>query len=313
MARKKIKYDNDLLYLPKQSQIKPTFDFKSETMKYYNILFELYATTFKWKNLPKEIIDGGGELYLEKVLCSRGSILFFYDNILKEYMVQQYTGYGINFYYQPLEYHVVAPTTDYSYNRKFKRDEAVAIYNSPYFTGEINTIRTYAEKLAICDMAIMLNINTQKTPYIVKCAEGQKQTLINLLKQVDEFNTAILATDTFDENSIEVLPLNAPFVAENIYSVKDRFWKEALNFAGSGFGSDKRERVNVLEEVNNESYRFAMLETRLASRKMACEQINNMFGLDIDVELREDLQLASDNKYTEERENKMNKEGGSDE
>ena len=68
-----------------------------------------------------------------------------------------------------------------------------------------------------------------------------------------------------------------------------------------------KEKVNVLEEVNNESYRFSMLETRLTSRKIFCEQVNKMFGLNIDVELREDLQLAQANKYTED----MNdKEGG---
>ena len=50
-----------------------------------------------------------------------------------------------------------------------------------------------------------------------------------------------------------------------------------------------------------------MLETRLTSRKIFCEQVNKMFGLNIDVELREDLQLAQANKYTED----MNdKEGG---
>ena len=86
MARKKktIDYDMQALGLAQYAAAKPTFDFASETIKYYNILFELYATTFKWKNLPFEIIRDGGELFLEKLLCSKGSCLFYYDDVLKE-------------------------------------------------------------------------------------------------------------------------------------------------------------------------------------------------------------------------------------
>ena len=307
MARKKktIDYDMQALGLAQYAAAKPTFDFASETIKYYNILFELYATTFKWKNLPFEIIRDGGELFLEKLLCSKGSCLFYYDDVLKEYLVQEFVGYGVNQYRQPLEYQVISVVP--GYNKRLTRENAVACYNSPYYTGEINTIHTYAEKLALCDMTLTLNLQAQKTPYIIQCADGQRQTLINLLKQVEEFQTAVFATDTFDENALTIYPLNAPFIADKVYDVKNRIWKEALNFAGTGFGSDKRERQNVLEEVNNESYRFSMLETRLTSRKIFCEQVNKMFGLNIDVELREDLQLAQANKYTED----MNdKEGG---
>ena len=67
--------------------MKPTFNFVSETTKYENILFELYATQIEWEGLPEEIKRDGGELYLEKTICNEGKCLFFYDDILKEYLV----------------------------------------------------------------------------------------------------------------------------------------------------------------------------------------------------------------------------------
>ena len=283
MARKKL--ENNFI-LPKQSKFESLFDFETEARKYYNILFELYATTFKWENLPEEITRDGGELYLEKVLCSEGKCLFFYDDILKEYLVHSFVGTGINFYNMPTNYEVQAEN---GYYGKFTRENAVAIYNSPYFTSEINTINSYATKLALCDLVALVNTKNQATPYIIKCGEGQRLTLTNALKQIYEFNSAIMVDDTFDENAIKIYPLNAPFVADAVYDLKTRYWQESLNFVGVGSGAQKKERVSVSEQMDSEGEKTAMLETRKVSRDMAAEQINKMFGLNISVSVRKDL------------------------
>lgn len=283
---KNIKKIDTPFFKPKFTDFKSIFDFESESMKYYNILFELYATTFKWEGLPPEIKRDGGELYLEKILCSEGKCLFFKDDILNEYLVHSFTGTGINFYNMPTHYEVQAEN---GYHASFDRTNAVAIYNSPYFTNELNTIMSFATKLALCDMTILVNVNNQKTPYLVKCAEGQRLTLINALKQINEFNESITVDDTFDANSIVVYPLNAPYVASNIYDLKSQYWQEALNFVGIGSGAQKKERVSVSEQMDSEGEKTAMLETRKVSRDLAAEQINEMFGLDISVSVRKDL------------------------
>ena len=43
MAKQKIQPINGKITIPKLDRMKPTFDFISETTKYENILFELYA------------------------------------------------------------------------------------------------------------------------------------------------------------------------------------------------------------------------------------------------------------------------------
>ena len=284
---KKIKKDTFPIFKPFADEAEPIFDFASETIKYYNILFELYATTFKWEGLPEEIVRDGGELYLEKVLCSQGQILFFYDKVLKEYLVQTYAGSGLNFYRQPTKFQVTAPN---GYSKSFTRDEAVPIYNSPYFTNEINTIHSFAQKLALCDMTSMLNVQTQKLPYIIKCTEGQRLTLVNLFKQINEFQPKVFVDDTFDDNALKVYPLNSPFVAEQVYNLKAKYWQEALKYVGVGTGTVKKERVNLEEQLDSQGESNAMLATRMVSRQMAAEQINKMFGLNISVKVREDLE-----------------------
>lgn len=274
--------------MPQLDRMKPTFDFISETTKYENILFELYATQIEWEGLPEEIVRDGGELYLEKTICNTGKCLFFYDDILKEYLVHAFTPSGLNFYYQPLHYYVKGPN---GYSRQFDRTQAVPIYNSPYYTTEINTINNYAQKLALCDMTIMLNTQTQKLPYIVKCTQGQRLTLTNLLKQVEEFNVKVFVDDDLDPDSIQVYPLNSPFVADRIYDLKAKYWQEALRFCGISTGTVKKERVGMEEQMDAQDESNAMLNTRLTSRKIAAKQIKAMFGVELTPKLRKANEL----------------------
>lgn len=276
--------------MPNFDSAKPTFDFASETMKYENILFELYATQIKWDGLPEEIKRDGGELYLEKTICNQGKCLFFYDDILKEYLVHAFTGSGLNFYYQPQNYLVTAPN---GYSKQFDRTNAVPIYNSPYYTTEINVINNFAQKLALCDMTIMLNVQNQKFPYLIKCSEGQRLTLTNVFKQINEFQPKILVDDTYDTDSIIVYPLNAPFVGNEVYDLKAKIWQEALRFLGISTGAIKKERVGMEEQQDANDESNAMLNTRLTSRKIAAEQINKMFGLNLEPKLRKTEELIA--------------------
>lgn len=288
MAKQKIQPTNVKITIPKIDRMKPTFDFISETTKYENILFELYATQIEWDGLPEEIKRDGGELYLEKTICNEGKCLFFYDDILKEYLVHSFTGEGLNFYGQPLKYYVKAAN---GYSREFDRTNAVPIYNSPYYTTEVNVINNFAQKLALCDLTIMVNTQTQKTPYLIKCSETQRLTLLNVFKEINEFNPKIFVDETYDADSIAVYPLNAPFISNEVYDLKAKYWQEALRFCGISTGTVKKERVGTEEQQDAQDEANAMLNTRLTSRKIAAKQIKEMFGIELTPKLRKAEEL----------------------
>lgn len=292
MAKKKIDPTKASFTIPKLDRMKPTFDFMSETIKYENILFELYATQIEWDGLPEEIKRDGGELYLEKTICNEGKCLFFYDDVLKEYLVHAFTGRGLNFYYQPTEYYVKGPN---GYSKSFDRTNAVPIYNSPYYTTEINVINNFAQKLALCDLTIMVNTQTQKTPYVIKCNETQRLTLTNVFKEINEFNPKIFVDETYDTDSIIVYPLNAPFISNEVYDLKAKYWQEALRFCGISTGTVKKERVGTEEQQDAQDEANAMLNTRLTSRKIAARQIKEMFGVELTPKLRkaEELEMLA--------------------
>jgi len=78
---------------------------------------------------------------------------------------------------------------------------------------------------------------------------------------------------------------------------------EFFTFLGiNNVNSDKRERLITNEvDANNEQIEFSA-KIMLDSRKKACEKINKMFNLNIDVELNKELV-----------ENNINEEGESNE
>ena len=59
-----------------------------------------------------------------------------------------------------------------------------------------------------------------------------------------------------------------------------------MRFCGISTGSVKKERVGTQEQEDSNDEVNAMLNTRLASRKIASKQIKEMFGIELTPKLR---------------------------
>ena len=150
----------------------------------------------------------------------------------------------------------------------------------------------YVRSRIICD----INLNAQKTPYILATDDKQRLTLENLYSQLDG-NKPLIVTDknagTLD--ALKVLKTDAPYVADKIYQLKTQMWNEALTYLGiSNLNIQKKERLISDEAIRSQGGTIASRYSRLESRREACEQINKMFGLDIDVDFREDFRQTDD-------------------
>ena len=104
----------------------------------------------------------------------------------------------------------------------------------------------------------------------------------------------IYGDKNLDIKNIEVLDVSAPLVANELQVLKHQYWNEALTFLGiENTNTDKKERLITSEVYTNmgdvEIQRF----TRLNARKQACEQINKLFGLNVDCEFRSGIYINS--------------------
>ena len=272
-------------------------------LQYYNRLTELAISMFEWQNLP-ETVD---QRFLEMCLFADGMCIFFQDEVLGYLGLQCMIGGKLNVYRIPMERRAYATN---GYQRKLDGTNSVIIFNNYLHTNSMLDVEMFSKRLYNLDRAIDVNANAQKTPVLIQCDESQRLTMKNLYKQYEGNEPFIFGSKGLDANGLKVLQTGAPYVADKLYELKTQIWNEALTYLGiSNINVVKKERMITDEVTRNQGGTVASRYSRLESRRQACKQINEMFGLDIWVEYREDFQDIEE-KQNENEEEELEYRGG---
>lgn len=272
-------------------------------LQYYNRLTELAISMFEWQNLP-ETVD---QRFLEMCLFSDGMCIFFQDEVLGYLGLQCMIGGKLNVYRIPMERRAYATN---GYQRELDGTNSVIIFNNYLHTNSMLDVEMFSKRLYNLDRAIDVNANAQKTPVLIQCDESQRLTMKNLYKQYEGNEPFIFGSKGLDANGLKVLQTGAPYVADKLYELKTQIWNEALTYLGiSNINVVKKERMITDEVTRNQGGTVASRYSRLESRRQACKQINEMFGLDIWVDYREDFQDIEEQENENEEEEKEYREG----
>lgn len=272
--------------------------------QYYNRLVELAISMFEWKNLP----DSVDARFLELCLFVDGQAIFFYDEELGYLTLQNAMNGGFNVYRIPVNRRAYAVN---GYNRELNEKNSVIIFNNYLHTNSQLDAVMFAKRLYNLDRAIDVNANAMKTPIIIKCDETQRLTMLNLYKQYDGNEPYIFGDKSINTNAIQVFKTDAPYVADKLYQLKTQIWNEALTYLGiSNINVQKKERLITDEVTRNQGGTIASRYSRLNARRDACKQINDMFGLDIWCDYREDYQTIEDGDDTVNGEPDSDGKGG---
>lgn len=257
-------------------------------LHYYNSLTELSLSMFEWKNLPATI----DRRFLEMCLFSDGMCVFFEDDVLGYLCLQCMIGGKLNVYRIPMQRRAYATN---GYNKELDGTNSVIIFNNYLHTNSMLDVEMYSKRLYDLDRAIDVNAKAQKTPVLIQCDESQRMTMKNLYKQYEGNEPFIFGSKGLDANGLKVLQTGAPYVADKLYELKSQIWNEALTYLGiSNTNVTKKERMISDEVIRNMGGTIASRYSRLESRRQAVEQINKMFGLNIEVNYRADYREADD-------------------
>ena len=264
------------------SAIKNKFTF----VEYMDRMTELAITMFKWNNLPDTI----NEDYLERQLFFRGKALFFEDDVIGYLALQCIDQGGFDVYGVPLNRYGKGYN---SYTSEPKTNEnSVIIYNNRLHKSTYPLTRYYAEKMWNIDRTIEVNVNAQKTPVLLQGAENERLTLKNLYMQYDGNEPVIYGTDKLNTDGFTVLKTDAPYVSQDLFTLKTSYWNEYLTAIGiSNTAFQKRERLVSDEVIRSQGGVVASRYSRLDMRRKACDEINRMFGLNISVDYKEDYRI----------------------
>lgn len=253
---------------------------------YYNRLKELAISMFEWQNLP-DTVDAR---FLELSLFSTGMAVFFKDDELGYLALQTMIGGNLDVYNVPKNRKAYATN---GFNMPLSENDSVIIWNNMLRTNCLTDIELFARRLYECDRTIDVNIKAQKTPVAILCDDNQRLTMKNMYAQYDGNEPFIFGSKDLDIKKIQAISTGAPFVADKIMQTKIQIWNEAMTYLGiSNVNFQKKERLVTDEVTRNMGSTVSSRYTRLEMRKQACRQINKMFGLNINVEYREDIQVV---------------------
>lgn len=275
---------------------------------YLSRLSELAMSMFKWKNLP----DSVDSRFLEYTLFYEGAAVFFKDEYLSNSELSDNTdgsflclqvvlGGDLNVYRVPNNRKAYAVNT---YNKQLTQNDSVIIWNNMIRLPEYGRMMYYATQLAEIDRAITVNVKGQKFPIAILCDESQRLTLKNVYKQYDGNEPFIFGDSSLDLNKmIQAINTGSPYVADKLQDLKNNKWSEAMMCLGiPNSPTDKKERLVANEAAVSQGGTLASRSSRLEMRKRACNEINKMFGLNIDVEYNEDLDITSGDGDSTEKE-----------
>ena len=272
---------------------------------YLSRLSELAMSMFKWKNLP----DTVDSRFLEYTLFYEGAVIFFKDENLQSKQLAEKGGYlalqvvlggDLNVYRIPNNRKAYAVN---GYQNQLDQFNSVIIWNNMIRLPEYGRMMFYANKLWQIDRAIDVNVKGQRFPVAILCDETQRLTMKNVYKQYDGNEPFIFGDKNLDLSGIQVINTGSPYVADKLQQLKNNIWSEAMMCLGiPNSPSEKKERLVANEAKVSQGGTLASRSSRLEMRKMACREINDMFGLDIDVEYNQDLDMSTEDGDSTEQE-----------
>lgn len=253
-------------------------------MDYYYRIEEIAINMFEWANLP----DSVDERFIELILCEYGYGVYFDDPVLGNLFLTCMTMEPLDVYRYPTKRRAYSVN---SYQKELTDKDSVLVYNNYLHTNTLTTIILYARRLADIERSIEVNIRAQKTPVLVTCEEAQQLSMKNAYRDYDGNMPVIFAnTGIVDPRSIQSIQTQAPFVADKLMIIKRQIWNEMLTFFGVENGnSEKKERLITDEVMSNLGSVQAQRYIMLNSRRKAADQINKMFGTNIEVNFRQDF------------------------
>lgn len=249
-----------------------------------NYFTNIALTLFEWENLP----DSCDPRFLELTLFNKGFCLFFQDPVLQKYLTLPCTIEGEwDVYNIPFERQAYA-TNDYHCDRDWTN--SVLCFNNWLHLPGWDMVRLYASRVSNLERAIDVNVSAQRTPLAIRATEEQRLTMKNFYMNYDGNMPFIFVDEQFNLGNIEVINTQAPFVGPGLFQLKQFYINEFLTILGvENSNQDKKAQMTANEIGSNYGQVEVGRYNGLVSRQQAADQINRMFGLNINVKFRSQI------------------------
>ena len=273
---------------PKRTKGQHDIDIVRLERMYLRVLQELAVNRFKWVGLP----DSVNERFLEYTLMRRGLVVMYFDTDYDEYLALQGAGAGpLNMYDEPTTFRVTGNST--FVGKTVDASDCVPIWANVLRVPDWDIIMTYAKKLASIDRTIDINLRNARRSRVIVTDETGQLSAQNINNQIDSGSPVITVNNTgyamMEHWTAFDLGIH-PDQIVNLQTSRQRIWNECMGLMGINFANqDKRERLVSAEVGANDEQIDSMKNVILAERQRAVRQMNDKFGLSVDIKLRTEL------------------------
>lgn len=251
---------------------------------------------FEWQGLP----DGILPRHIESQLFRWGKCIFFRDPDMSYMALECQQSGEVNVYGDPVWY----IAHGFNYNRRYTADECVVIENNLLRIPTQDMVMFYVNKIVEAERTMDVNIKANKTPVVFACDDKDVLTFKQIFKQVDGNCPALFADKKINLDSWQVFDTKAKFLCNDLMDYKRSVESDLLTFLGiNNTPIDKKERLITDEATSNNQLIDSFCELQLEARQRACDQINQLFGLNVTVEKRNTAPVDNGVESVEDSEN----------
>ena len=243
--------------------------------KHYQMLA---LNRYRWENLP----NGIESRYIEEMLYDNGECAMFDHPDLGLCVLRSSSRENLNIYGEPSKLTI----TGFNEHRTVMMDECVRIINNDLALPTLPNIVYYARRMAEIDDIIMQNLRQQRVPYLFATDENNSFSMKALYDRIYQGEPAIFIDKEMlkgEPENIMVIPTVAPYLVDKLQIQKQEMERELLTFLGINNTLEKKERL--LQDETNSNNQFIKMSSDIGfkQRQLACQQMNEMFGLNVNV------------------------------
>ncbi len=240
------------------------------------IMFNLTQNRIQYEGLSSNIDMS----YVNRVLFRNGVVASFIDEVLGHLILPFQNVGSLDVYGRPVNIQCYGMN---GYRSKIlKPSEYVLLYDTTGRYPLIYDIEQYAQRVALADRTMDINISQQKTPRIFKTANENVNTVRNIINNIDACENTVLA---FDENylsNLESILAPAPYVTDKILEYKHSIYSEFLSHIGiCNLNIQKKERLITDEMSYSQGGTIAGRYNSAEPRIKWKTDLKEKFGIDV--------------------------------
>ena len=252
------------------------YDWQNKFNTFYtdiNTYFMLSCNRFKWKSKKVKPFKRWGKL-LEFYLNTRGQA-FIVKSTLEVY--QGCINEGFDDFGNPKSFILYGYSGSKENGKIYKYDEVIWIKNNMLKIPTMYWIYKYCKRINMIEKTMDLNLQAQKTPYIIETNPLLQTSIEMMFEDIDNLKKVIF-TDTEKSiiDNVKIMKLEAPYLIDKLQDQKFNEENQLLQMLGIDTINEKNAHMLYAEVENSNEITDNYSDIFLSERKIGLEELKEI-------------------------------------